>query len=289
MAEKVRIELGGKTCRMELLRDRAPELCARFEQCLPLRSFAAHAKFAGEELFFMVPFLAPAENLVSAVAPGDVGYYPDRETVCVFYGDIVPFGQVGVFGRIVEGLEGLRELGPRLWRGPALSVRVTSETDRSLPGEGLPTPPPALGAIWDAPPGELAALGRERRPPSSDMPKRLYANFDCYWLAGVLYVMRESLESGAVGPEPAATMIRRFVGLAATRLGTWGFADASARLRAAAASGAIQPDRAALTRVTADLIVYLNRLQSWIDATVPWATLDTIAPLEAPRPSTEEA
>ncbi len=127
MGDHVRLELGGYSCRMQLLRDRAPELCRRFVECLPLRSFVVHAKFAGDELFFMVPFLARAENLVSGVAPGDVGYYPDRETVCLFYGTIVPFGQVGLFARIVEGLDALRELGPRIWRGSALPIRVVPE------------------------------------------------------------------------------------------------------------------------------------------------------------------
>jgi hypothetical protein len=127
MVDHVRLEVGGRSCRMRLLWDRAPGLCRRFVECLPLTSFVTHAKFAGDELFFMVPFLARAENLVSAVTPGDVGYYPDRETVCIFYGDIVPFGQVGLFARLVAGGDILRELGPRIWQGPALPVRVAAE------------------------------------------------------------------------------------------------------------------------------------------------------------------
>ncbi|MGH7334165.1 MAG: cyclophilin-like fold protein [Candidatus Rokuibacteriota bacterium] len=127
MIEHARLQLGGQSCRMRLLWDLAPELCRRFVERLPLTSFVTHAKFAGDELFFMVPFLARAENLVSAVTPGDVGYYPDRETVCIFYGEIVPFGQVGVFARVVEGNDVLSELGPRIWRGPALPIGVVPE------------------------------------------------------------------------------------------------------------------------------------------------------------------
>lgn len=125
--DRVRLDIGGRSCVMRLLTGAAPGLSRQFASRLPIASFVSHAKFAGEEVFFMVPFLAPAENLVAAVEPGDVGYYPDRQTVCIFYGRVVPFGRVGVFGRIEAGLEALEEVGPRLWQGPALPVRAERE------------------------------------------------------------------------------------------------------------------------------------------------------------------
>jgi hypothetical protein len=148
--------------------------------------------------------------------------------------------------------------------------------------------PSALAAVWASAPADLEGLGRQHRPPSTDMPKRLYANFDLYWLAGVFYVLRESLESGTLEPGPASALVRRFVELARARLLTWGFADAASVLGAVAGSGTIVPDPRVLSRLLADLIVYLNRLQSWVDATIPWAALDALSPLAAPRASGRE-
>lgn len=151
--------------------------------------------------------------------------------------------------------------------------------------DGLATLQAALDAVWAKPPEDLEGLRRQHRPPSTDMPKRLYANFDLYWLAGVFYVLHESLESGALGPEPVSVLARRFVELGASRLSRWGFADATAVLAGVARSGEIVSEPAALSRLLATLILYLNRLQSWVDATIPWAALDAVAPLVAPRSS----
>ena len=127
---EVRLRVGNGECTLRLLWDKAPHLCREFEALLPITSFLTHAKFAGDELFFMVPRLWPAENLVSEVRPGDVGYYPDRQTVCIFYGNIVPFGEVGVFARVLERLRHLQSVGPQIWRSGPTPVHL--ERGRSL-------------------------------------------------------------------------------------------------------------------------------------------------------------
>src|SRR4030042_3036280 len=114
MYREVKVSLGDQICTMRLLLDKAPRLCQSFSSLLPITSFAIHAKFAGDEFYFMVPELWEAENVVSSVEPGDVVYYPDRQTVCIFYGEIVPFGAAGLFGKIVDGLAGLKGTGQRM-------------------------------------------------------------------------------------------------------------------------------------------------------------------------------
>lgn len=126
----LRLEVGGEVCRLKLLHDQAPNTCRALEALLPVRSHLVHAKFAGDEMFFMVPGAWPIENPVTQVSPGDIGYYPDRQTVCIFYGGIVPFGSVGLFARLASGPERLRPLGERLWRDGALPVRLAVETGR---------------------------------------------------------------------------------------------------------------------------------------------------------------
>ena len=124
------LQIREHTCRLELLADRAPRTCEALAALLPVDSHLVHAKFAGDEVYFMVPGAWLAENTVTQVAPGDVGYYPDRQTVCIFYGTIVPFGSVGLFARMVDGLEQLRAIGPDLWRRGAVPVRLIAEAVR---------------------------------------------------------------------------------------------------------------------------------------------------------------
>ncbi|HLJ60528.1 MAG TPA: cyclophilin-like fold protein [bacterium] len=124
------LRVGGHTCRLRLLLDRAPNTCTSLKAVLPVQSHLVRAKFAGDEVYFMVPGAWPAENPATGVEAGDVGYYPDRQTVCIFYGGIVPFGSVGLFARVADGLDALRAVGPDLWRHGALPIRLDIEDDQ---------------------------------------------------------------------------------------------------------------------------------------------------------------
>ncbi len=91
-----------------------------------------HAKFAGEELIVMVPFFSEPENEIFAVEPGDIGYYPGRQTICIFYGDTEPFGHVSVFAKVTEGLDVLQPGARRSSRSgrSRVQMRETSDDDR---------------------------------------------------------------------------------------------------------------------------------------------------------------
>jgi hypothetical protein len=123
----LRLQIGDRACRLQLLADRAPRTCQALTAVLPVDSRLVHAKFAGDEVYFMVPGAWPAENIVTEATAGDVVYYPDRQTVCIFYGTVVPFGSAGLFARVSHGLEHLRAIGPNLWRHGAVPVRLTME------------------------------------------------------------------------------------------------------------------------------------------------------------------
>ena len=75
-----------------------------------------HAKFAGEETIVMVPFFAEQENGKTDVVAGDIGYYPGRQTLCLFYGETqaVRRGQLRGAGAEQPGGAGpLRAQDPR--------------------------------------------------------------------------------------------------------------------------------------------------------------------------------
>lgn len=109
--------------------DKAPGICRAMTKCMPLETQAIHAKFAGREVIAMVPFMAEAENEILDVEPGDIGYYPGRQTICIFYGDTTPFGKVSVFAKISKGLKDLHEIGDYIIEKGAIqaSLSITGE------------------------------------------------------------------------------------------------------------------------------------------------------------------
>src|SRR5229473_7304308 len=124
MPKRVVIDIGGTRAIAELLEQEAPMLSRCFWDSLPVDGFSVHAKFAGQEMIVMVPFYAEPENEILDVTPGDIGYYPGRQTICIFYGDTQPFGYVSVFARIVERLDDLRATGDRLLRTGILPAKL---------------------------------------------------------------------------------------------------------------------------------------------------------------------
>jgi hypothetical protein len=120
----LRIICDGEVIEAELLEREAPTICATLQAILPVDGTMVHAKFAGEETIVMVPFFAEQENPKLNVVAGDIGYYPGRQTICLFYGETQPFGEVSYFARVRTNLEGLAHCGRRLLEVGHLPVRL---------------------------------------------------------------------------------------------------------------------------------------------------------------------
>lgn len=123
MSRRFAIDVNGHRAIAELL-DEAPTVANKFWESLPLTSFAIHAKFAGGEIIVMLPFYADCEHEVLEVQKGDIGYFPDMQTLCLFYGDVTPFGYVSVFARVVEGLDEMVVAGRSLLEDVSATVRL---------------------------------------------------------------------------------------------------------------------------------------------------------------------
>jgi len=120
----MRIICEGEVIEADLLEGEAPGICRYMRAVLPLDGTMVHAKFAGEETIVMVPFFADQENPKLNVVPGDIGYYPGRQTICLFYGETKPFGEVSYFARVRSNLDGLARCGHKLLEVGHLPVRL---------------------------------------------------------------------------------------------------------------------------------------------------------------------
>ncbi len=125
MARQITMHLNGKKVVADLLDRKAPNVAGAFADSLPCQSFSTHAKFAGEELIVMMPFFCNPENEILNVKPGDIGFYPGRQTICIFYGDTQPFGKVSVFAKITKGLEHLKPAGRKILAKGPITTRIT--------------------------------------------------------------------------------------------------------------------------------------------------------------------
>ncbi len=120
----LRIICGGEVVEADLFEDRAPRICAYLKSILPVDSTMVHAKFAGEETIAMVPFFTEQENPKFDVVAGDIGYYPGRQTLCFFYGQTQPFGEVSYCAKVRTNLEGLQRIGRRVLEAGHAPVRL---------------------------------------------------------------------------------------------------------------------------------------------------------------------
>jgi hypothetical protein len=120
----LRIICEGEVIEADLFEEKAPRICAYLKSILPVDGTMVHAKFAGEETIMMVPFFTEQENPKFDVVAGDIGYYPGRQTLCFFYGQTQPFGEVSYCAKVRSNLEGLQRIGRRILEVGHVSARL---------------------------------------------------------------------------------------------------------------------------------------------------------------------
>ncbi len=283
MGKIFEMEMGGEVVRAELLSDDAPETCAAFERAMPTTTFGVNAKFAGDETIAMLPFYAPpGENQVPSVGPGDIGYYPRSQTLCLFYGEIMPFAYINLFAKVVpEDLDKAVAAGKRILEAGALPAIVRMEGEAgssstqaaSTGNKAADALRAATADIWESEPDDVAAMRTHTRPPMGNMPCVVYSNFDLFWGTENLHVARQ-LADELPAPQAgkvAAAYLRR----TEDRVGKWGFPAATKLITQAADAAEAAGSTEELKEILDAANVYLNRLGSWVDSMIPWNDMDS--------------
>jgi hypothetical protein len=103
---KIKVQVGDEAFDATLTEETAPETVSKILAALPIES---RANTWGEEIYFEVPVSMAQENGVETVKKGDLGYWPDGECFCIFFGktpmtksedEIKPASAVNPIGRI---------------------------------------------------------------------------------------------------------------------------------------------------------------------------------------------
>lgn len=129
--KRIVIEFDGEALAGELYDPRAPELCRRIWEALPLEGQATNTIWSGEMLRLWVEILEPPEreNVKTLHYPGDILFVPKWNGLRFIYGQAMMRGPAGphpvsVVGRIVDGLAPLAAFAKRIeWEG-ARTMRV---------------------------------------------------------------------------------------------------------------------------------------------------------------------
>ena len=82
--KKIHLKLNGKVAYFELFEKEAPITCQRLLDILPQKIDIHYAKFAGQEIFGVLPMMAPIEGgkSLDEIEQGCVAFYPDRAFFC---------------------------------------------------------------------------------------------------------------------------------------------------------------------------------------------------------------
>ncbi|HXX39830.1 MAG TPA: hypothetical protein VEP50_17045 [bacterium] len=143
----------------------------------------------------------------------------------------------------------------------------------------------ASNAIWNTPPVELRQIAAVHRPPSRDMAKRIYLNSDVYWIPQFFFIVAQRMRAKEQGWTEITRLLSDMVPTFGTRLKLWGFTQAADVLNTGGKGLSTAATLEDALAVIDELVLYLQRLQGWVDATIPWAALDAIAPLPLRKPS----
>ncbi len=291
MSRRFILNIAGTQVSAELLEQEAPTLSRLVRAHLPLKSFGVHAKFAGQELIVMVPFYAEPENEVLNVQPGDIGYYPGRQTLCIFYGETMPFGKVSLCARVVEGLDALKDVGAQLLRTGLAPAELTLEengvSEAKIAFSGSRVLKELRGfrqRVWEQEPPDIRRLREVTRPPMGNLPCCFYANFNLFWAGETLQVLRQVVQDGTQEPQVVAPLLAQLLERHASRLEKWQMTETVALLRMLAQyfRTSAPGEREHFLAVVEEALLALDRVQSWIDALLPWSDLDAQLALRPP-------
>ena len=124
LTQQIEIIVGNEKAVAVLLEKDAPRTCKAVLNALPLTGGLVHAKFAGGEFFFATPIFEELENPVRKQNPGNICYWPVRQSICIFYKELPGVGEVSLFARIVKNLEGIQREGQKGWIKQGAPIKI---------------------------------------------------------------------------------------------------------------------------------------------------------------------
>ena len=270
--KKIALKLNGRTAYFELFEKEAPITCQRLLEILPQKIDIHYAKFAGQEIFGVLPMMAPIESgkSLKEIDQGCVAFYPDRAFFCIYYGDLQDEEvSITVIGQLRADEDFIAEMEKcRFHQGDVLEIY----DPEAAPKEHEPHSfliDTKMG--WERIPDDIRRVYQKRGISLPGGPI-IYADGESRKLADLVYTMYMSVCNGeSWGRE----FMDRLLDYNAFKIGGWcGMTDcAEDVLRYKALLADPEQD---VKEVLVDLIYWVNRMSMWIDLLIPWEDITNL-------------
>ncbi len=129
---------------------------------------------------------------------------------------------------------------------------------------------------WGKEPGDVTNLRKHKLPPMGNFPGVFYANFNTFWLGENIQVVRQLALDGDMDVKELNHMAAALLNRHAGRLAKWKLTNTVKLVKELAAyfEGNGARNHAQIVAVCEGTMLAMDRVNTWIDAMIPWSDLD---------------
>jgi|AP82_1055514.scaffolds.fasta_scaffold223255_1 hypothetical protein len=129
---------------------------------------------------------------------------------------------------------------------------------------------------WAKEPGDVTNLRKHKLPPMGNFPGVFYANFNTFWLGENIQVVRQLALDGDMDVKELNRMAAALLNRHAGRLAKWKLTNTVKLVKELAGffEGNGPRSHGQVVMVCEGTMLAMDRLNTWIDAMIPWSDLD---------------
>lgn len=267
--DRIYVNINGKKAKIELNSKIAPNTIEKIKSILPQKIFLHYAKFAGEEVFGILPVMIPMENKtnVNNLEKGSVVYYPERQFFCIFYGDIQDEdANVTVIGKLVADKNFINEMEKvRYNQGICMLIRNEDNFENNDNDYKIYNHIINVNFDWHNLPKEFNTLISRKGVMQPGGPI-IYAEGETRKLADILWIFYMYYKKENNAP---LDLLRDLLVQSINRIGGWCGLKESAEVINQYLFLLMKQDSDKLV-ILEDMILYVNKLNMGIDLLIPW-------------------
>lgn len=264
--KRINLKLNDKSAYFELFEEEAPVTSKRLLEILPVKMDIHYAKFAGQEVFGVIPMMAPIEGgrSLKEIDRGCVAFFPDRAFFCIYYGDLQDEEvSITVIGQLYADDEFVAEMEKcRCRQGDVMEIS-DPDSDKTEFTDYRFMIDSKMG--WDKLPEDIRNVYMKRGIALPGGPI-INADGEARKLSDFIYTLYTSVVNGeSYDLEFTGKLLDYY----AFKIGGWcGMNDCADDIRKYKEL-LLAPD-ADLEAILIDFIFYANKMSMWIDLLIPW-------------------
>ncbi len=276
----INLKLNDKTAYFELFEEEAPITSKRLLEILPVKMDIHYAKFAGQEVFGVVPMMAPIEGgkSLKEIDRGCVAFYPDRAFFCIYYGDLQDEEvSITVIGQLYADDDFVAEMEKCRYRQGDVMEIYDPDSDKTEFTDYKFMIDTKLG--WEKLPEDISNVYMKRGIALPGGPV-VYSDGESRKLADFIYTLYTSVVNGE---SYDLGFVGKLLDYYAFKIGGWcGMTDCADDITKY--RELLLAPGADLEAILVDFIYYVNKMSMWIDLLIPWEDITDLMRRPDDRP-----